>query len=365
MRMTIYDKHWLIGGVLVLQGVHALAMQWGNGLAVTGMNDHVSWGLYIGQFIFLVGIAASAVILVVPTWWMEWQTIRPVVKIGEKLAVTAVITSLLFVWVDLGHPLRSWHMLPGLGSLNWPASVMAWDIIVLTLYLALNLLLLTLNHTVGAPRWWLRYAIVLAIFLGIAIHTVTAFLLAGQPSRLFWHTSILAPRFIVSAFASGAALMALILARVVDTTAPVEKNIVSYLRWVFLLTLIGDLLLLGSELFVVFYRPSDAGRALRLIYSGEADWLGGWFWCSLWLKVIGIALAIRQVWSFGMVAALIGLWMEKGVGLITGGLLLSPLGEKTIYLPTWLEVRITIGIWAASILLFMAYINRPQGTSKG
>ena len=110
------------------------------GLAVTGMHDHVSWGLYISSFTFLVGVAAAAVILVMPTYVLHDHDFKSAVLFGEGIAVAALVTAIGFVVVDVGGPARLWHLVPGHRPPELARSMLAWDILVLNGYLALNLL---------------------------------------------------------------------------------------------------------------------------------------------------------------------------------------------------------------------------------
>ncbi|MDH3694929.1 MAG: polysulfide reductase NrfD, partial [Gammaproteobacteria bacterium] len=127
----------LIAAALV--GVWFYVGQLQNGLIVTGMSDQVSWGFYISNFAFLVGIAASAVLLVIPAYIFHRHDIKQVVLLGEGMAVAAVVMAMLFVVVDLGRPDRIWHMIPLIGRFNFPISLLAWDVVVLSGYLLLNL----------------------------------------------------------------------------------------------------------------------------------------------------------------------------------------------------------------------------------
>src|SRR3990167_5781608 len=68
---------------LVLIGVHAYCKQWVHGLSTTGMSDHVSWGLYIANFVYLVGMAAAAVMLVIPVYIYKNEDLHDVVIFGE------------------------------------------------------------------------------------------------------------------------------------------------------------------------------------------------------------------------------------------------------------------------------------------
>src|SRR5512143_2760124 len=116
-------------GVLLASGVLAYAEQVTTGLVLTSMRDQVSWGFYIGNFTFLVGVAAAAVVLVIPAYVYDWKPIREIVIFGELLAVSAILMCMLFVMADIGRPDRFWHLMPPLGFLNFPRSILAWDMI--------------------------------------------------------------------------------------------------------------------------------------------------------------------------------------------------------------------------------------------
>ena len=202
--------------LLVLAGMGAYAVQLREGLIVTGMSDQVSWGFYIANFAFLVGIAAAAVLLVIPAYVFHRQDIKAVVLIGEGLAVAAVLSAMLFVVVDLGRPDRALHLLPLIGRMHWPESLLAWDVVVLSGYLLLNLAIPFYVHYCHyrgrEPRFRAYFPwVVLAMFWAISIHTVTAFLFAASSARPFWSVSLLGPRFIATAFVSGPALIILVL----------------------------------------------------------------------------------------------------------------------------------------------------------
>ncbi|MGB7630257.1 MAG: NrfD/PsrC family molybdoenzyme membrane anchor subunit, partial [Candidatus Deferrimicrobium sp.] len=127
--------------LLCLIGIGFLAYlyQLQHGLIVTAMRDQVSWGFYISNFTFLVGVAAAAVLLVIPAYVYHWKPLKEVAVLGEMLAVSAMVMCLLFVTVDIGRPDRFWHLIPKFGILNFPQSLLAWDVVVLNIYLVLNL----------------------------------------------------------------------------------------------------------------------------------------------------------------------------------------------------------------------------------
>ncbi|MGK5088254.1 NrfD/PsrC family molybdoenzyme membrane anchor subunit, partial [Bdellovibrionota bacterium FG-2] len=117
-------------GVLIVSGVLAYSHQLEYGLGLTNMRDSISWGFYIGNFTFLVGVAAAAVMLVIPAYVYHWEPIKEVALLGEMLAVSALVMCMIFVTVDIGRPDRITHLMPFLGSPNFPRSLLAWDVLV-------------------------------------------------------------------------------------------------------------------------------------------------------------------------------------------------------------------------------------------
>ena len=210
--------------VVCLLGLNAYAKQLVHGLVVTGMSDEVSWGVYIANFTFLVGVAAAAVMMVIPVYIYDNEELHDLVIFGELLAVAAIIMCLAFVTVDLGRPDRFWHLIPGVGQMNFPRSMLSWDVLVLNGYLLLNVhicgYLLYCRYQKKKPAKWFYIPFVfIAIVWAISIHTVTAFLYVGLGGRPFWNASIVGPRFLASAFTAGPALIILALQVVRRVTA--------------------------------------------------------------------------------------------------------------------------------------------------
>jgi Ni/Fe-hydrogenase subunit HybB-like protein len=209
---------------LCLLGLNAYAKQFAHGLIVTGMSDEVSWGVYIANFTFLVGVAAAAVMMVIPVYIYNNEELHDLVIFGELLAVAAILMCLAFVTVDLGRPDRFWHLIPGIGQFNFPASMLSWDVIVLNGYLLLNVhicgYLLYCRYCGRKPAMWFYIPFVfIAIVWAISIHTVTAFLYVGLGGRHFWNSAIVGPRFLASAFTAGPALIILAMQVVRRVTA--------------------------------------------------------------------------------------------------------------------------------------------------
>ena len=210
--------------IITLLGLNAYCKQLVNGLIVTGMTDEVSWGVYIANFTFLVGVAAAAVMMVIPVYIYKKEELHDLVIFGELLAVAAIIMCLAFVTVDLGRPDRFWHLIPGIGQFNFPASMLSWDVVVLNGYLLLNVhicgyLLYSRYQGRKPAKWFYIPFVFIAILWAVSIHTVTAFLYVGLGGRPFWNSAIVGPRFLASAFTAGPALIILALQVVRRVTA--------------------------------------------------------------------------------------------------------------------------------------------------
>jgi molybdopterin-containing oxidoreductase family membrane subunit len=352
---------------LVALGAFSYSIQLRDGLVVTGMSDQVSWGFYIANFAFLVGIAAGAVLLVIPAYIFHRADAKSVVLLGEGLAVAAVIGAMLFVTVDLGRPERFWHLIPGIGSLNFPTSMLAWDVVVLSTYLGLNLaipLYVHYCHYRGQEPVLRAYfpAVLLSIAVAISIHTVTAFLFAANSARPFWNNALLGPRFIATAFASGPALIILVL-QVIRRWAgyPVAQGVIDMLALIMTVALQISLFFVGAELFTDFYNEGAHAVSMRYLYFG-LDGLGAlrpWIWTALLLNGVAVVMlsihALRRrtlTLNIACVLVFTGIWIEKGMGLVVPGFIPTPLGEVFEYTPTLVELGVTTGIWALCILIF-------------
>ncbi len=348
-------------------GLVAYAGQLSHGLVVTGLSDQVSWGFYIANFAFLVGIAAAAVLLVIPAYIFHREDVKSVVLLGECLAISAVLCAMLFVTVDLGSPERAWHLIPFIGRFNWPTSLLAWDVVVLTGYLLLNVGLagyVLFCHYRGEKPVLKAYfpVVVLAMFWAISIHTVTAFLFSANPARPFWHTSLLGPRFIASAFASGPALIILALLAIRRfTDYPVRQSVIDMLALMMTVALQISLFFVAVELFTDFYNETDHAASIRYLFFG-LDGLASltpWIWTALAMNLVALVILmthrLRQTQKSLMLACVlvfVGIWIEKGMGLVVTGFIPTPLGEIFEYTPTLREVIVSIGIWAFGALVF-------------
>ena len=359
---------WLgLLGVLSLLGLYSYGVQCTQGFTVTNLSDQVSWGAYIANFTFLVGVAAAAVLLVVPSYLYKSKDIKKVVLLGEILAFVAIIMCLLFIVVDLGRPDRFLHILPYFGKLNFPQSILAWDVIVLNGYLFLNIFipgyLLYMKYLGKEPnaKYYLPFVFI-SIAWAISVHTVTAFLYSGLGGRPFWNTAILAPRFLVSAFAGGPALLMLIFQTSRRLTKmKIPETVFDYLKRIMTYTMLINLFLLGCEVFKEFYTNSTHILSSRYLFFGihGHKMLVPYIWSAILMELFAIFVLLtpnlRNNWKFMRVAcvmAFVGIWVEKGMGLIVPGFIPTPLGDLVEYTPSKIEILVSLGIWSFGALIF-------------
>jgi len=354
---------WIVG-LLAAIGVGLLCYlyQFMNGLGITGMSRDIIWGFYIAQFTFLVGVAASAVMVVLPYYLHNYKEFGRITILGEFLAVAAVTMCMLNIFVDMGQPLRALNMIlhPS------PNSVMFWDMIVLAIYLLLNLVIgwttLDCERNGVPPPKWVKPLIYLSIPWAVSIHTVTAFLYCGLPGRHYWLTAILAPRFLASAFASGPALLILLclVVRRFSKFDPGRRAIQNLALIVVYATIINVFFVL-LEFFTSYYSGVPSHRhGLQYLffgYEGHAP-LVPWMWFAAILAALAILILLspskRQNESLlalacGMV--FVSTWIDKGLGLIMGGFAVTPLETVAEYRPTIPEVLISVGVYAIGALV--------------
>jgi len=365
--------------VLVCAGLFAYYQQYKYGLIVTNMTDEVSWGAYIANFTFLVGVAAAAVLLVIPTYVYGREDVKEVVIFGELMAVAAIIMCILFVAVDLGHPDRFMHLIPKIGRINFPSSILAWDIIVLNIYLLINLhvsgYLLYKKYLGETPSSFCYKPLVfLSIGWAISIHTVTAFLYSGLGGRPFWNSAILAPRFLVSAFASGPALMAIVFVVINKIShANIKSSVIDLLRKILQFTLPLNLFLLFCEVFKEFYTNSVHTMSISYLFFGINGYgmLQPFIWTAIILSSISSLIFLssiskqRIVLMIACVMTVLSVWIEKGMGLIIPGFIPTPLGDLVEYTPSMIETTVSIGIWALGALIFTMMIRVAIGIETG
>lgn len=352
---------------LISSGALAFQHQVRDGLIVTAMRDQVSWAFYIGNFTFLVGVAAAAVVLVIPAYVYNWKPIREIVIFGELLAVSAIVMCLSFVLVDIGRPDRFWHLIPGIGHLNFPQSILAWDVIVLNIYFVVNFIVVThiLYRAFHGKHYSIKVVVplvLLSIPMAIGIHTVTAFLYNGIAARPYWNSSILAPQFLASAFCSGPAILLFVIQLLRRMTSfEIQDEAIAKIAELMAYATFLNLFLHGAEAFKEYYSNTEHLLYTRYWFQGigEHRTLVPYAWTAVGLNISAFVLFIVPKFrrnglllNFGCFATYAGCYIDKGMGLIIPGLTPDTLGEIYEYVPSVTELRVAAGVFALGFLIF-------------
>lgn len=350
-----------------LVGMNAWSHQIVNGMGVTNLTDHVSWGIYIGNFTYMEGIAAGAVMMVIPAFLYRDRQMYDVVIIGQILAIAAIIATLAFVVVDLGRIDRSWHLIPGIGRFNWPISMLSWDVVVLNGYLVLNL------HVVGymlysrfqnrepTRAFYLPFVIFTIIWTVFTL-SVCAFLYTGLGGRPYWNNAILGPRFVISSFVTGPAFLVLALQIIRRLTkfhvgdAPIN-TLIKVLR----VTVLANLFMVMHEVFAELYAGSAHSASVQYLYFGlhGHDAMVPWIWTAMAFNIIAAILLLftherthlLRI-DVACVLLLVGLWIEKALALIIPAFVPSTLHEMIEYMPNALEWKVSLGLFAMGLMIF-------------
>jgi molybdopterin-containing oxidoreductase family membrane subunit len=352
---------------LIIWGGSGYLGQINEGLIKTHMRDSVSWAFYIGNFTFLVGVAAAAVMLVIPAYVYDWKPIKEIVIFGELLAVCSVIMCVGFILVDIGNPIRFWHMLPFIGRMNFPDSMLSWDFFVLSSYLLLNLFVVTyLLYCVFYKKEYNKSIVMpfvlISIPLAVAIHTTTAFLYNALPGRIFWNSALLAPRFLASAFCSGPAIL-LILFQVLRKTTKFEikdeaiwkiAELMVYAMFIYIFFTI-------AELFKEFYSGTEHIVYWKYLLFGIGDHkeIVPYSWSSIIMGCIAFVLFLVPKTRKNLVTLNIGtvliygsVYVEKGIALIIPAFTPDVLGQIYVYTPSMTEIKTAVMVFSLGFLLF-------------
>ena len=357
-------QYWTWIGILlatIAVGVYFYLRQFGYGLGITGLSRDVTWGFYIAQFTFLVGVAASAVMVVLPYYLHNYKAFGKITILGEFIAISSVVMCMTFIFVDMGQPFRILNVFIH----PTPHSLMFWDTVVLSGYLFLNVIISQV--TLGAerkgiaPPKWIKPIIILSIPWAVSIHTVTAFLYSGLAARPFWLTAILAPRFLASAFATGPALLillCLILRKL--TRFDVGKEPLQKLGLIATYAMAINVFFVLMEVFTSVYSniPEHAAhfQYLYMGIDGHTTYVP-WMWLSSALAVFSLILLFtpklrknESLLAVACVAVVASLWIDKGLAMVVAGFVPSVLGGITDYIPTFPELMISLAIYALGLL---------------
>ncbi|MCP4152271.1 MAG: polysulfide reductase NrfD [bacterium] len=363
-------RNWLLVlSFFMLLGFHFYCRQLASGLIVTGMSDQVSWGFYVSNFTFAVGLAAGAVMLVIPAYIYNKKSMHEIVIFGELMAIASIVMCLLFVLVDIGRPDRMLHMVPVIGLFNFPSSILTWDTIVLNVYFALNLYIvfyLVYMRFMGKKPQKKYYlpAVYISVVWAFSLHTVTAFLYNGLGAKPFWNSAIIAPRFLASACVAGPAAIFLTikaLKRFADIEFFFFENATGVLRNIITVSLSINVFFLLSEVFTAFYTQGIHMASVHYLFFGlDGHYaVAPFMWLSIILNTTALVILFipklhgnDKLFSTVCGLTITGIWLEKGMGFIVPGFIPTPLGEIVEYFPTITELFVSLGIVACGCMVF-------------
>jgi len=371
-------KYWgwiFFLSAIILVGVYFYARQFDYGLGITGLSRDVTWGFYVAQLTFLVGVAASGVMVVLPYYLHDYKAFGKLTILGEFLAIASIAMCILFVAVDVGQPLRMINLI----LYPSPSSILFWDTVVLSGYLLLNVII---SHTVLeaerrsiAPPKWIKPIIILSIPWAISIHTVTAFLYSGLAARPFWMTAVLAPRFLASAFSSGPALL-LIMVFIIKKITKFDPGPESVRKLGLIITyaMCANVFFILMEFFTAFYSsiPEHIHHFQYLYFGLDGhNTLVPWMWSSAILAIVSLVFLLipkyrenEKVLVWVCAAIFISIWIDKGLGMVVTGFIPTPLGKVVDYSPTAPELLISLAIWAIGIFIITVFYKIALSVRK-
>ncbi len=376
---------WLLFlGFFILVGSYTAYRQLTGGLILTGATDQVTMESFFANFIFTAHIAAAAVLVVAPGYLYHRKDMKELAVLGEIVAMVFVATGITFILFHMGRPDRTWHMVPGIGFLNFPNSMLSFDTIVLNVYLFLNLFgvvyILYKKYT-GTFREkemsrWFTAIVFLAIAWGPLIHIVTAFVLASNARISPWDTAVLPFAFLTMAGASGPALIVLIFLLVRKYTKLVINDPVIDLMTTIIAWSLGILMLVfAAEIFTVLYSGTEHSASMKFSMFGHngLNMFVPWFWVIMGALVGSfIALLFRKVrHSYDLwlplvnVVIFFAILLEKPMILVFPAFSPSPLGEYTEYHVTLIEFFNVLLVWALGFLFLTLILKGAIGILTG
>lgn len=376
---------WLLMLVFFLVvGSYTAYRQLTEGLILIGATDQITLEMFFANFVFTAHVAAAAVLVVAPGYFYHRQDMKELAVIGEIVAMVFVATGISFILFHMGRPDRLLHMIPGIGFLNFPNSMLAYDTIVLNVYLYLNMigvLYILYKKYMGTfdskhlARWFTPI-VYLAIAWGPLIHIVTAFVLGSNPRVDSWATAVLPFAFLSMAGASGPALIVMIflLARKF-TKLQIGDSVIDLLTTIIAWSMGLLMLVFAAEFFTVLYPSTEHAGALKFNmfgHNGLDDYVP-WFWGTIGtLVACFVALLFPQVrhsynrWlPMVCFAVFLAVLVEKPMILVFPAFSPSPLGEYTVYHVTLIEFMNILFVWAGCFLALTLIIKGAIGILTG
>ncbi len=384
--------------LLILFGLYAYIQQLRQGLIITGMRDYALWGIYISNFVFFVAISlvGSLITAILRLSGVHWST--PLTRIAEIIAVAAIIMAGLTIIIDMGRPDRMLNLFIH-GRLQSP---IIWDVIVITTYLVISVLLLYYpllpdfsilkKHTQESARvrkWYSKLSLnwsgtndqrriysrsiqalsILIIPVAFAIHTVTAWLFATT-YRPGWDSTNFGPYFIAGAFVAGAGAVVAVM-YVLRKTYRLENYITDYHfdrmgKMLVLLCLVYLYFNINEYLIPTYKSTEEEAVHLQSLFTGQ-------YAALFWTAIIGglILPVIILLFPQGRkplplfvvsLAVVLGAWWKRYIIVIPTlshpFLPIQGVPESwRHYSPTWMEWSITLATLAAALLIITILVR--------
>ena len=288
---TLFKKPGVIAlAAAVAIGLVLYVIQLINGLGVTGMNNSTSWGLYLTTFMFFVGLSAGGLIVASSASIFHIEKFKAVALPAVICSLVCICCAGICVLVDLGGVQRIWRMLVGMNF----TSPLAWDMIVITLYIVLNILYLVFMCGKKADANKVAVVSRFALPCAILVHSVTAWIFGLEIAKEAWNTALLAPIFVASAMDSGLALLMLVLFGLkAKGLFETSKELFSSLAGLLCTCTAVDFYFIFCEVLTTAYNGTAAGNAVidTLLFGGTAPFFWFEIICGLVVPVLQALLA--------------------------------------------------------------------------
>ncbi|KTE92428.1 oxidoreductase [Desulfitobacterium hafniense] len=333
---------FILFALLAVAGVICWILQLTQGLQLTNLNNFNTWGLYIIGFMVFTGIAAF---------------------VG---AIGSVVAAGLFIIVDIGNPERAWYIFT---HPNF-SSPMFWDTLILAAYVIVGIIFTRQLLQVGEGKKEeksLQPIAIIAFSAGLLV-TVTSFVFALQVARPLWHNPVQPLSFLAAAIVAALALL-IILFTVLNKSSYIEisPDQLSKLGKSTAVLLLFELAVVLGEVIIGLY--AGAGEESEIIHWLVAGEGAPFFWVELIAIMAGLALLFNKkpgALVLGAIIALCAIFMIK-YNLLQAQLL-NPLityagppgysGGEGVYLPSLIEIGVSVGIIAMGGLLVMIGLDK-------
>lgn len=367
----------IVTGVVALIAIGFWVYQLTSGLANTNMRQLDSWGLYLTNFMFFVGLSAGGLIISSVPKVFGISRFGPISKVAIWLSIICTCLAGVFIVVDLGQPLRMWELF----QFRNMASPLLWDVCVIFSYLIVSIVYLVLvnryekgTFSSAAMRVYATVALVLAVM----VHSVTAWIFSLQVSHEFWNTALMAPWFVASALNSGLALVMVVCVALrrtgyLDIT---QADLVKMAKFLGVFILV-DLYFFGCDVLTSAYGNDGGREVVTMLFTGQ---MAPFFWTEIVGGLVAATICFTprlRTTPLLMVAAglaILGVFCKRcqimlggfGIrnlemsGIEVHGFALSPSGQPLAdvfswmsYFPSPLEFAITLGVIALGACAFL------------